>query len=87
MNLSALDPEEFPQTYNGRNVVIKLDYVIPEHIYFINTGVSISTLWPATVIKSHVTEKGNVPDKFMRTPEIFADAVLGIVNEPSQKYA
>ena len=58
-----------------------------EHNYSIYTGVSISTLWPATVIKSHVTDKGNVPDKFMRTPEIFADAILGIVNEPTQKYA
>lgn len=49
------------------------------------TGVSISTLWPATVIKAHVTEVKNVPNSLMRTPEIFADAVLGIVNEPTEK--
>ena len=47
---------------------------------------SISTLWPAIVIKSHVTDVGNVPDMHMRTPHIFADAVLGIVNEPTDKY-
>ena len=49
-------------------------------------GVSISTLWPATAIKSHVTDIGDVPDSYMRTPHIFADAVLGIVNEPTDKY-
>lgn len=49
------------------------------------TGVSISTLWPATAIKSHVTDIQQVPDKYMRTPHIFADAVLGIVNEPTEK--
>ena len=51
-----------------------------------HVGVSISTLWPATAIKSHVTDVANVPDSHMRTPHIFADAVLGIANEPSDKY-
>lgn len=50
-----------------------------------DTGVSISTLWPATVIKAHVTDVMNVPNSHMRTPDIFADAVLGIVNEPTDK--
>ena len=49
-------------------------------------GVSISTLWPATVIKAHVTDVMNVPNSHMRSPHIFADAVLGIVNEPTDKY-
>lgn len=50
-----------------------------------NTGVSISTLWPATVIKTHVTDVMNVPNSQMRTPQIFADAVLGIVSERTEK--
>lgn len=50
-----------------------------------DTGVSISTLWPATVIKAHVTDVMNVPNSSMRTPQIFADAVLGIVSEPTDK--
>lgn len=51
-----------------------------------DTGVSISTLWPATGIKSFVTEKMNLPDKLMRSPEIFADAMMTIANEKSDKY-
>ncbi|WAR12861.1 HSDL2-like protein [Mya arenaria] len=42
------------------------------------TGVSISTLWPATVIRAHVTDVMNVPASHMRTPDIFADAVCRI---------
>lgn len=52
---------------------------------FLPVGVTVSTLWPATVIKSHVTEVMNVPDSQMRTPDIFADATLGILNEPTDK--
>ncbi|OWF53514.1 hydroxysteroid dehydrogenase-like protein 2 [Mizuhopecten yessoensis] len=49
------------------------------------TGVSISALWPATVIRSHVTDKINVPLKLMRTPDIFADAVVKIVEDPTER--
>lgn len=45
------------------------------------TGVSISALWPAVTVKSFVTEKMQVPDEMMRSPELFADAVLGIAEE------
>lgn len=51
------------------------------------TGVSISTLWPATAIKSFVTEKWQVPDRHLRTAEIFSDAVLAVANETSEKYS
>lgn len=50
------------------------------------TGVSISSLWPATGIKSFVTEKMNISDKLMREPSIFADALLTIANEQTEKY-
>ena len=43
-------------------------------------------MWPATAIKSFVTEKMNVPDKMLRKPEIFADAILTIANESTDKY-
>ena len=56
------------------------------YICLIFTGVSISTLWPATGIKSFVTEKMNVPDKMLRKPEIFADAILTMANESTDKY-
>ncbi|XP_069113748.1 hydroxysteroid dehydrogenase-like protein 2 [Argopecten irradians] len=49
------------------------------------TGVSISALWPATVIRSHVTDKLNVPQKVMRTPDIFADAVVKIAEDPTER--
>lgn len=50
------------------------------------TGVSISALWPATVIRSHVTDKLMVvPDRVMRTPDVFADAVLEIANDPTER--
>ncbi|XP_033755446.1 hydroxysteroid dehydrogenase-like protein 2 [Pecten maximus] len=49
------------------------------------TGVSISALWPATVIRSHVTDKLKVPLKLMRTPDIFADAVVKIAGDPTEK--
>ncbi|KAK3085865.1 hypothetical protein FSP39_009815 [Pinctada imbricata] len=50
-----------------------------------DTGVSVSALWPTSAIKSFVTEKMNTPDEVMYTSEIFADAVLKIAEEPSQK--
>ncbi|XP_052233845.1 hydroxysteroid dehydrogenase-like protein 2 isoform X2 [Dreissena polymorpha] len=50
-----------------------------------DTGVSICTLWPATVIQSHVTDVMHVPRSHMRTPDIFADAVCRIVQEPTDK--
>ena len=59
----------------------------PTHTHVITfvSGVSISALWPATVIQAHVTDVLNVPLTHMRKPDIFADAVLGIVNEPTDK--
>ncbi|KAL4235130.1 hypothetical protein ACF0H5_006768 [Mactra antiquata] len=50
-----------------------------------NTGVSISALWPTTAIKAHVTDVLGVPNSTLRKPDIFADAVLKIVNEPTNK--
>ncbi|XP_064599287.1 hydroxysteroid dehydrogenase-like protein 2 [Liolophura sinensis] len=46
-----------------------------------NTGVSISGLWPATAIESHVTTVKNVPQELMRKSSIFADACLHIAEE------
>ena len=42
-------------------------------------GVSVCSLWPATVIQSQVTENLNLPLKYMRKPEIFAEACLNIL--------
>lgn len=50
-----------------------------------DSGVSISSLWPATAIKAFVTDKLGTPPSVMRTPDIFADAVLGIAEEKSDK--
>lgn len=49
------------------------------------TGVSISALWPATVVESHVTNVRNLAPSFMRKPTIFADACFGIAEEKSDK--
>lgn len=49
------------------------------------TGVSVTGLWPATVIESHVTTVQNLPTQYMRTAHIFADAVLKIGQEPTQR--
>ena len=49
------------------------------------TGVSITALWPATAIESHVTSVFGVKSKFMRKPEIFADACLAIAEESSER--
>ncbi|XP_041375595.1 hydroxysteroid dehydrogenase-like protein 2 [Gigantopelta aegis] len=49
------------------------------------TGVSISSLWPATGIQSHVTEVYGVDRKLLRLPTIFADACLKIAEEKTQK--
>lgn len=48
-------------------------------------GVSVTGLWPATVIESHVTTVQNLPTQYMRTAHIFADAVLKIGQEPTQR--
>ncbi|KAK3759782.1 hypothetical protein RRG08_041737 [Elysia crispata] len=50
----------------------------------VGSGVTISALWPATVIKSHVTEVRKLPPSFMRKPTIFADACLEIAQEKSE---
>jgi hypothetical protein len=57
-----------------------------EFKYVSSPGVSISALWPATGIRSHVTEVLGAPDKLMREPTIFADAVLQIAEETSDRY-
>ncbi|KAH9504951.1 Hydroxysteroid dehydrogenase-like protein 2 [Bulinus truncatus] len=49
------------------------------------TGVSISALWPATVIESHVTQIRNLAPAFMRKPTIFADACFNIAEEQTDK--
>jgi hypothetical protein len=51
------------------------------------TGVSITALWPATVIKSHVTTVLGVESKLMREPDIFADACLAIAGESTDRYS
>ncbi|KAI8898265.1 CG5590-like protein [Globomyces pollinis-pini] len=43
---------------------------------------SISCLWPATAIKSQVTDNFKMDDKLLRDPSIFADACLEILNQP-----
>ncbi|CAG5134577.1 unnamed protein product, partial [Candidula unifasciata] len=48
-------------------------------------GVSISGIWPATVIESQVTTVQNVPPSQMRKATIFADACLGISEEKTEK--
>jgi len=50
-----------------------------------NTGVSISALWPATVIESQVTEVKKVPPALFRKSTIFADACLRMAEEQSDK--
>ncbi|KAJ3207602.1 hypothetical protein HDU82_003536 [Entophlyctis luteolus] len=50
-----------------------------------NCGVAITSLWPATAVQSAVTEVKSVPEKFLRHASIFADAVVGICNEPAKK--
>ncbi|KAK0040823.1 hydroxysteroid dehydrogenase-like protein 2 [Biomphalaria pfeifferi] len=49
------------------------------------TGVSISALWPATVIESHVTQVRNLAPAYMRKPTIFADACFQIAEETTEK--
>ncbi|XP_059147815.1 hydroxysteroid dehydrogenase-like protein 2 [Physella acuta] len=49
------------------------------------TGVSISALWPATVIESHVTQVRNLAPCYMRKSTIFADACFGIAEEKTDK--
>lgn len=59
---------------------------LPKHLYIFFAGVSISSLWPATAIKAFVTDKLGTPPSVMRTPDVFADAVLGIAEEKSDKW-
>ncbi|GFO16327.1 hydroxysteroid dehydrogenase-like protein 2 [Plakobranchus ocellatus] len=47
-------------------------------------GVTISALWPATVIESHVTTLMKLPPCYMRKATIFADACLEIAQEESE---
>ena len=54
--------------------------------FIVTIGVSITTLWPATAIKSHVTNVLGVESKLMRKPEIFADACLSIAEECTDRY-
>lgn len=61
-------------------------HVLPNHSDILFAGVSISSLWPATAIKAFVTDKLGTPPSVMRTPDIFADAVLGIAEEKSDKW-
>ncbi|XP_002733003.1 hydroxysteroid dehydrogenase-like protein 2 [Saccoglossus kowalevskii] len=49
------------------------------------TGVSITALWPATVIESQVTVMQGVPSSVMRKADIFADACLHIGNEKTDR--
>lgn len=51
----------------------------------IGSGVSITALWPAAPIRSHVTEVLGIQPKLMREPDIFADACLAIANEKSDR--
>ena len=51
-----------------------------------NTNTSIVSLWPATGIQSAATERfksqnGEDISKLLRTPKIFADAVVGIAKD------
>lgn len=55
-------------------------------IFFITIGVSITALWPATAIKSHVTTVFGVESKLMREPDIFADACAAIAKESTDRY-
>ncbi|BFZ19475.1 hypothetical protein BsWGS_22514 [Bradybaena similaris] len=49
------------------------------------TGVSISAIWPATVVESQVTAVQDIPLSHMRKSTIFADACLGIAEEKTEK--
>jgi hypothetical protein len=46
----------------------------------ISPSISITSLWPATAIKSAVTDFKKVPNQFLRIPDIFSDAVLSIIS-------
>ncbi|KAJ3327624.1 hypothetical protein HDU76_011423 [Blyttiomyces sp. JEL0837] len=48
-------------------------------------NMAISAIWPATAVSSAVTDKMKVNPGHLRKPEIFADAVLGILEEQAQK--
>lgn len=49
-------------------------------------GVSISALWPSTVIESQVTNVQGIPSNVMRKATIFADACLHIVSHSDNRY-
>jgi NAD(P)-dependent dehydrogenase (short-subunit alcohol dehydrogenase family) len=40
--------------------------------------IKINTLWPATAIKSHVTDVQRISEKYLRIPRIFSDAIIQI---------
>ncbi|ESO86497.1 hypothetical protein LOTGIDRAFT_220526 [Lottia gigantea] len=50
-----------------------------------DTGISITSLWPATGIKSHVTDVNHIEQKLLRKATIVADACLRIAQERSGK--
>ncbi|CAD5117676.1 unnamed protein product [Dimorphilus gyrociliatus] len=50
------------------------------------SNISITSLWPATVVESFVTAKMGVPNEMMRKSTVFADATKLLVDEPTQKY-
>ena len=50
------------------------------------TGVSVSSLWPATTTESHVTDKMGVPANMMRDARLFGEAVYAIGAEKTEKY-
>jgi hypothetical protein len=43
--------------------------------------VAVTSLWPATAIEAYVTDVQKVPKGYLRKATIFADAVLGIIQE------
>ena len=47
---------------------------------------SITALWPASPIRSHVTEVLGIEPKLMREPDIFADACLAIASDKSDRF-
>ena len=50
-----------------------------------SADLSVSALWPATAVDSFVMEKLKIPRTQYRKSDIFADAVLAIGEESSEK--
>ncbi|KAJ3110370.1 hypothetical protein HDU96_006662 [Phlyctochytrium bullatum] len=47
--------------------------------------IAITSLWPATAVQAAVTDVRKVDPGYLRKPEVFADAVSGILSEPPEK--